>query len=102
MGTGVFTTMTDVYILGSDFSKKFVIIDEAQCMTSEQLKSILTRCHDDCKVVVIGSTLQIQGINPEQSGLVKCINHFRDKEWAQVCHLTKNYRGELSAWADKM
>ena len=102
MGTGVFTTMTDVYILGSDFSKKFVIIDEAQCMTSEQLKSILTRCHDDCKVVVIGSTLQIQGINPEQSGLVKCINHFRNKEWAQVCHLTKNYRGELSAWADKM
>lgn len=102
MGTGVFTTMTDVYILGSDFSKKFVIIDEAQCMTSEQLKSILTRCHDDCKVVVIGSTLQIQGINPEQSGLIKCINHFRDKEWAQVCHLTKNYRGELSAWADKM
>ena len=102
MGTGVFTTMTDVYIPGSDFSKKFVIIDEAQCMTSEQLKSILTRCHDDCKVVVIGSTLQIQGINPEQSGLVKCINHFRDKEWAQVCHLTKNYRGELSAWADKM
>ena len=55
MGTGVFTTMTDVYILGSDFSKKFVIIDEAQCMTSEQLKSILTRCHDDCKVVVIGN-----------------------------------------------
>lgn len=102
MGTGVFTTMTDVYILGSDFSKKFVIIDEAQCMTSEQLKSILTRCHDDCKVVVIGSTLQIQGINPEQSGLIKCINHFKDKEWAQVCHLTKNYRGELSAWADKM
>lgn len=102
MGTGVFTTMTDVYILGSDFSKKFVIIDEAQCMTSEQLKAILTRCHDDCKVVVIGSTLQIQGINPEQSGLIKCIDHFKDKEWAQVCYLTKNYRGELSAWADKL
>lgn len=102
IGTGVFTTMTDVYILGSDFSKKFVIIDEAQCMTSEQLKSILTRCHDNCKVVVIGSTLQIQGIDSEQSGLIKCINHFKDKEWAQVCHLTKNYRGELSTWADKM
>lgn len=101
-GTGVFTTMTDVYILGSDFKKKFVIIDEAQCMTTEQLKSILTRCHDDCKVIVIGSSLQIQGIKPDDSGLKKCIEHFKDKEWAQVCHLTKNYRGELSAWADKM
>lgn len=100
MGTGIFSTMTDVYILGSDFTKKFVIIDEAQCMTTEQIKSVLTRCHDDCKVVVIGSTLQIQGIKPEASGLKKCIEHFKDKEWAKVCHLTKNYRGELSAWAD--
>lgn len=102
MGTGIFTTMTDVYILGSDFSKKFIIIDEAQCMTKEQLKAVLTRCHDDCYVCVIGSTLQIQGIKPEDSGLVKCIDHFKDKEWARVCHLSKNYRGELSAWADKM
>lgn len=102
MGTGIFTPMTDVYILGSDFSRKFVIIDEAQCMTKEQLKAVLTRCHDDCYVCVIGSSLQVQGIKPEDSGLGRCIEHFQNKEWARVCHLTKNYRGELSAWADKM
>lgn len=102
MGTGVFTTMTDVYILGSDFSKKFVIIDEAQCMTKEQLKAVLTRCHDDCHVCVIGSSLQVQGIDPKDSGLQACIEHFKDKEWATICTLSKNYRGELSAWADKM
>lgn len=102
MGTGIFTTMTDVYMLGSDFSKKFVIIDEAQCMTKEQLKAVLTRCHDDCYVCVIGSSLQIQGIRPEESGLKRCIEHFKDKDWVRVCNLTKNYRGELSAWADKM
>lgn len=102
MGTGVFTTMTDVYMLGSDLSKKFVIIDEAQCMTKEQLKAILTRCHDDCHVCVIGSTLQIQGIDPKDSGLKTCIEHFKNKEWATICTLSKNYRGEMSAWADKM
>lgn len=101
-GAGAFTAMTDVYILGSDYKKKFVIVDEAQCMTVGQLKAILTRCHDDCKVVVIGSTLQVQGIKKEESGLSRCIEHFHDKPWAKVCHLTKNYRGELSAWADKM
>lgn len=101
-GTGAFTAMTDVYILGSDYKRKFIIIDEAQCMTVSQLKAILTRCHDDCKVVVIGSTLQVQGIMQEESGLTRCIEHFRDKTWAKVCHLTKNYRGELSAWADRM
>lgn len=102
MGTGVFTTMTDVYMLGSDFSRKFIIIDEAQCMTSEQLKAVLTRCHDDCYVVVIGSSLQVQGIKKTESGLQHCADHFKEKEWAKICHLTKNYRGELSAWADKM
>lgn len=102
MGTGIFTTMTDVYMLGSDFSKKFIIIDEAQCMTKEQLKAVLTRCHDDCYVVVIGSSLQVQGIKKEESGLTRCIEHFKDKDWARICRLTKNYRGELSAWADKM
>ena len=71
-------------------------------MTKEQLKAVVTRCHDDCKVVIIGSTLQIQGIKPEESGLIKCIEHFSDMPWAEICHLTKNYRGEMSAWADKM
>lgn len=101
-GTGIFTPMTDVYILGSDYKNKFVIIDEAQCMTKDQLKAVLTRCHDDCKVVVIGSTLQVQGINPEESGLGRCIEHFSDRPWAQICHLSKNYRGEMSAWADRL
>nr|DAZ24577.1 MAG TPA: NYN ribonuclease and ATPase [Caudoviricetes sp.] len=101
-GTGIFTPMTDVYMLGEDLEKKFVIIDEAQCMTKDQLRAIITRCHDDCKVVVIGSTLQIQGIKKENSGLERCIEHFSGKEWAKICHLTKNYRGEMSAWADEL
>lgn len=99
-GEAFFTPMTDVYILGSDYSKKFIIIDEAQCMTTEQLKAILTRCHDDCKIVCIGSSRQIQGIKQEQSGLSRLIEHFSEKPWVKVCHLTKNYRGEVSAWAD--
>ena len=101
-GTGIFTPMTDVYILGSDYKNKFIIIDEAQCMTKDQLKAVLTRCHDDCKVVVIGSTLQVQGIKLEESGLNRCIKHFSDRPWAQICHLSKNYRGEMSAWADRL
>lgn len=101
-GTEIFIPMTDVYMLGDDLERKFVIIDEAQCMTKDQLRAIITRCHDDCKVVVIGSTLQIQGIKKENSGLERCIEHFSEKPWAKICHLTKNYRGEMSAWADEL
>lgn len=93
---------TDVYMLGTDLSRKAVVIDEAQCMTTDQLRAVLTRCHDDCKVVVIGSTLQIQGIPKERSGFAHCIEHFNGQPWARICTLSRNYRGEMSAWADRL
>ena len=100
--SGYWSAITDVYLLGDDIERTAFVIDEAQCMTVDQLRTILTRCHDDCKVIVIGSSLQIQGIDPNQSGFKKCIEHFSSKEWARNCELTVNYRGELSAWADRM
>ena len=100
--TGFWSAITDVYLLGDDFSRKAVVIDEAQCMTREQLKTIITRCHDDCKVIVIGSTLQVQGISKAESGFAYCIEHFEALPWARHCTLSKNYRGEMSAHADKM
>lgn len=100
--TGYWCPITDVYLLGDDFSKKVIVIDEAQCMKVGQLKTIITRCHDDCKVMVIGSTLQVQGIGEEESGFTHCIQHFEGKPWAAHCTLSKNYRGEMSAWADCM
>lgn len=102
MGTGIFSCMTDTYILGIDLEKKFLIIDEAQLFSLDQLRAIITRCHDDCKIVLIGSTNQIQNMNKEDSGFAKCIEHFSKKPWAKVCTLSKNYRGEISSWADEM
>lgn len=100
--TGYWSAVTDVYMLGDDIERKAVVIDEAQCMTADQLRTIITRCHDDCKVIVIGSTLQIQGITKAESGFVRCIEHFEDQPWARHCTLTTNYRGVMSAWADKL
>lgn len=101
-GTGFITPMTDVYMRGEDYEKKVVIIDEAQNATVDQLKTIISRCHDDCKVIVIGSLLQVDLSDKSRSGFQFCIDHFSQKPWAKACHLTKNYRGEMSAWADKM
>lgn len=96
------TAFSDAYVLGTDWENKVVVMDECQCMTTDALRSIITRCHDDCKVIIIGSTLQIQGIRKEESGFKHAIDHFSKKDWAQVCKLTKNYRGEVSAWADRL
>ena len=101
-GTGFITPLTDVYMRGEDYERKAVIIDEAQNATVDQLKTIISRCHDDCKVIVIGSLLQVDLADKSCSGFQTCIDHFASQPWAKVCHLTHNYRGEMSAWADKM
>lgn len=101
-GTGFITAATDIYLRGDDISRQVVIVDEAQNATVDQLRTIITRCHDDCLVVLCGSTRQIDLQNKDDSGFTKCIEHFKDKPWARICTLSKNYRGEMSAWADLM
>lgn len=87
---------------GSNVRGKFVIIDEAQNWTKPQLKKTLTRIHDDCKVVVIGHMEQCDLKNPSMSGFPRVIEHMGAKSYAEVCSLTKDFRGELAHDADEM
>jgi phosphate starvation-inducible protein PhoH and related proteins len=79
-----------------------VIIDEAQNGTKKELKKILTRIHDDAKVVVIGHTGQCDLQDPSNSGFPRLIEHFSKKPYAKLCNLTHNFRGQLSKDADEM
>lgn len=101
-GTSYITPITDVYIRGDDWSRKVIFVDECQNATVDQLRTIITRAHDDCLVILAGSTLQIDMKDKTQSGFTHCMEHFKGKPWAQICTLSKNYRGEMSAWADLM
>lgn len=91
-----------IFARGTNHFKKFIIIDEAQNWTVPQLKKMLTRIHDDCKVVVIGHKGQIDLADPSTSGFEVLIRHFETKKYAQVLTLTKNFRGELANDADEM
>lgn len=51
--------LTHTFLRGVNLENKVVIIDEAQNYTASELKKVLTRIHDDCKVIVIGHTGQI-------------------------------------------
>lgn len=99
-GTGFVKLLTHTYLRGTNFEKKVVIIDEAQNFTALELKKVLTRIHDDCKVIVIGHTGQVDITG--RSGFAQYIEHFRDQERCAVCQLTINHRGWLSTWADTM
>lgn len=101
-GTGYITCITDTYLRGTNLDDKVIILDEAQNYTTSQLKKTLTRVGTNAKVIVIGHDLQCDLPNPADSGFVKYIEHFRDKERAAVCELTINHRGWISQHADEL
>ena len=92
--------LTHTYLRGTNLQKKVVILDESQNYTVPELKKVLTRCHDSCKVIVIGHTGQID-IKGE-SGFAKYMKHFDGHERCAVCELTTNHRGWLSTYADAL
>ena len=92
--------LTHTYLRGTNLQKKVVILDEAQNYTVPELKKVLTRCHDSCKVVIIGHTGQID--IREQSGFARYLEHFKDQERCAVCKLITNHRGWLSSYADQL
>lgn len=94
--------MTHIFARGSNKKNKIVIIDEAQNWTVSDLKKMLTRCHDNCKVIVIGHRGQCDLKNPEQSGFVKYLEHYRNQPRAAVCELTINFRGWIAKHADAL
>ena len=97
---GIVKPMTHTYMRGTNLQDKVVIIDEAQNFTVEDLKKVLTRIHDSCKVIVIGHTGQID--IKGNSGFAKYLKWFEGHPRCAVCSLTKNYRGWLSTYADRL
>ena len=94
--------LTSTYLRGTNFENKVIIIDEAQNGTLPDLKKVLTRCADSCKVIVIGHTGQIDLKNKKQSGFARYIEHFKDEPYAAVCELHTNHRGIVSTKADEL
>lgn len=95
--------LVHTYLRGVNFENKVIILDEAQNYYFDELKKVLTRVHDNCKVIVIGHSGQIDLYkNPERSGFVRYLNWFKDHDGVQVCELTKNYRGWISSHADAL
>jgi predicted ribonuclease YlaK len=91
-----------VFVRGSNIKNATVIIDETQNFTRGELKKVLTRIHDSCKVIMIGHDGQCDLDKPEKSGFVPFLEHFSDEPYAQVVELTKNFRGRMARHADEL
>ena len=61
------------YMRGRTLDRAFIILDEAQNTTSEQIKMFLTRLGEGSKMVITGDITQIDLPNPDRSGLIEAM-----------------------------
>ena len=75
------------YMRGRTLSNAFIILDEAQNTTREQMKMFLTRMGEGSKTVVTGDITQID-LDGKESGLVHATEILDGVEGIGVCRLT--------------
>ncbi len=74
------------FMRGRTLSDAFIIMDEAQNTTSEQMKMFLTRLGNNSKAVITGDVTQIDLPNPRRSGLVEAINILSGTDGIKFIH----------------
>lgn len=77
MDRGVIEIAPLAYMRGRTLSQAFVILDEAQNTTCEQMFMFLTRLGQDSKCVVTGDRTQIDLPKNKKSGLIEAVDALR-------------------------
>lgn len=75
------------YMRGRTLDNSFIILDEAQNTTREQMKMFLTRMGFGSKVVVTGDITQIDLPRGKKSGLVEAARVLKNVDGIDFCHL---------------
>ena len=76
------------YMRGRTLDNSFIILDEAQNTTNEQMKMFLTRIGFSSKAVVTGDVTQIDLPREKASGLKQVQRVLKDIEGIKICTLT--------------
>jgi phosphate starvation-inducible PhoH-like protein len=76
------------YMRGRTLSDAFIILDEAQNTTREQMKMFLTRMGDGSKMVITGDVTQIDLPDGKASGLEHATRVLKDIDGIGICRLT--------------
>ncbi|CAJ1500822.1 PhoH family protein [[Mycobacterium] burgundiense] len=88
MSAGVIEVAPLAYMRGRTLNDAFIILDEAQNTTPEQMKMFLTRLGFDAKIVVTGDVTQVDLPGGARSGLRAAIDILDDIDDIHVAELT--------------
>jgi len=89
MEMGVIEVAPLAYMRGRTLNNSFVILDEAQNTTLDQMKMFLTRLGFNSKAVITGDITQIDLSHKEDSGLVQIQSILRSIEGIRFSYLTE-------------
>ncbi len=78
------------FMRGRTLDHAFVILDEAQNTTTEQMKMFLTRLGEGSRAVVTGDITQIDLPKGAPSGMIEARRVLRNVEETAIIHLTKH------------
>lgn len=76
------------FMRGRTLSDAFIILDEAQNATSEQMKMFLTRLGENSRCIVTGDVSQTDLPKDKKSGLVEAVHVLRNVEGVAIVELT--------------
>tara|TARA_R110002020_G_scaffold50716_9_gene143398 strand:+ start:120585 stop:121886 length:1302 start_codon:yes stop_codon:yes gene_type:complete len=92
------------YIRGRSLPNTIFIVDEAQNITLQEAKAILTRMGENSKLIMIGDLHQIDSPHMDTSscGLATVVEMFKDFELSGHITLLKGERSKLASHAAKI
>ena len=85
---GVVEVAPLAYMRGRTLDNSFIVLDEAQNTTPEQMKMFLTRIGFNSKAVVTGDVTQIDLPEGKKSGMNEAVRILDGIPDIAVCHLT--------------
>lgn len=89
------------YIRGRNIRNSIMIVDEAQNLTEQDVKTITTRMCENSKLILMGDLDQIDNfyVSRTSNGLAQTIEKFKDCKLAGHVHLRKGVRSPLATEA---
>lgn len=100
-GTSWIDAHSATFMRGVNIEKQVVIIDEYQNMSIPIVKRIISRCYDNCKVIVLGCQSQTD-VPVHKSGFKQLMDHMEGFDGYIKCELPISYRGKLAMHIDKL
>ncbi len=101
MEQGIIEIEAMTYIRGRSISNAFMIVDEAQNLTTHELKTIITRVGHGTKLVLTGDIQQIDNsyVDAVSNGLTHAVEKFKSHDIAGHISLKKGERSPLATLA---